>query len=98
MKFNLSKIKLPSFDFKSLFSFSPRDLWNGFLWFLILAIILVIIFDVWIYFHFLSGADGGDGETNTLKTRSLDKALERMEIKRNNTEIYKSGFVIEDPS
>ena|SRR3989344_4622891 len=98
MNLDFSKIKLPSINFRAILDIEPRRLWNGFLWFLVFFALIVIIFDAWVFWYFSSAAAEGGTEINTLKTRKLDKALERLDLKQERLENYRRGPVVEDPS
>lgn len=97
MNLNFRKLKLPKFDLKKAASADPRKLWPGFLWVLIFFAIIVAVSNVWLYFYF-SKSGSETGQIDTLKTLSLDKALERIVAKRDRFETYQNGPMVEDPS
>ena len=91
MNFNFLKFKIPRIKFH----------WNGLLWFLILFLFIVLLFDAWIFWKFFirkPEASFGAQEGTTLQTQLLDKVLERLKEKRLNFENYKENVPVEDPS
>jgi hypothetical protein len=96
MNLNFLKIKLPKIDYKNILRAEPKNMWNGFLWFLVLLAFLAVALDVWAYVYF-SGEKDVPAEINTLRTRKLDGALERVNSKKSRLESLGS-FTIEDPS
>ena len=97
MNLNFSKIKLPNFSLKNVLQVEPKNLWNGFLWFLVFLALLGIALDVWAYIYF-SGEKDTPAEIETLRTRNLDGALLRINSKKARLESLKEGLIIEDTS
>lgn len=98
MNFNF-KFKIPRLGLKKILGSDPRLYWSGFLWFLVFFAALVFIFDAWIFWHFsVRGNEEAPPRVELLRTRSLEKVLERIEEKEANFENYKNGVKIEDPS
>lgn len=97
MNLNFSKIKLPKFDYKNILQAETKNLWNGFLWFLVLIIFLAIALDVWAYIYF-SGEQSVSVPVETLRTKNLDGALMRINSKKARLESLRQGLIIEDPS
>lgn len=93
MNFNFLKLKIPAAKL-------PANYWNRFLWFLILVLVVVLIFDAWVFWRFFGRAqevgtiEGG----KALRLEALERALDRLEKKEANFENYKLNVPVEDPS
>lgn len=103
MKFNFSKLKTflsKSSRAKSGLFWEPEKLWEKFIWFLIFLAIITFAFNGWVFYRFYFNPPEGQNlpEDTVLKTKSFDKALERIEKKKKKFDDYKSNFTIEDPS
>src|SRR3989344_8581070 len=102
MNFNLSKLKKFSFKPNRVGRgpfLEPGKLWGKFIWFLIFFAIATFAFNGWIFYRFYFNSPESQNlpEAVALKTKSFDKALERMEEKKIKFNDYKNNLIIEDP-
>lgn len=92
MNFNFSKLKT--------FLFKPDRAWEKFIWFVIFFAVAAFIFSGWVYYRFYFIPIEGDdlAEVSILKTKSFNKALERLDQKSEKFKNYRNNLIIEDPS
>ena len=103
MNFDFSKLKASLFKSskirRSIF-LRPRELWGKFIWFLIFFALITFAFNGWIFYHFYfnSPAVNELPESAILKPKSFNKAIERIEKKKEKFDNYKNNLIIEDLS
>ena len=99
---NLSRwrFKIPVFSLQKLLAAEPPRYWNNFLWFLLVLLILVLLFDLGMFWKLTRLAEGKvvQAPTELLDTAGLERALRRIDEKKNNFEKYLGDLKVEDPS
>ena len=80
----------------------PERYWNFFLIFMAIILILVLIFDAWVFWSYSYDSDQNEPTSITnsaspelLKKSSFDSVLGRIKTKKENFERFKSNFTLE---
>ena len=78
----------------------PEKLWKKFIWVLIFFAMITFAFNGWVFYRFyFNDSEAADlPEAAILKTKSFNKAIERIEKKKEKFNDYKNNLIIEDPS
>lgn len=102
MRFNIG---FPKFRFRILSSLyqPPQRYWNVFMGSLLVILVLILMFDAWIFWRFSLKGGGAASSFNFAPLQSvrqdvLKRVKERINQKSKNYEKYKAGVRIEDPS
>src|SRR3989344_7052217 len=95
-------LKIPKFGLKHVLSSPPYRYWNGFLFELLVVMILVLAFDAWVFWRFSFGGALGQAvlapdEAETVRRDTLSRVFEKIKAKKEAFEKYKGGAGVEDP-
>ncbi len=99
---NWLKTELPKFKIREALSSPPQRYWNKFLFLLFFILLLVLLFDGWIFWVFLLERPEdiflGEAAVENLDKDAMREVFESMDKKTADLERFRKEGGVEDPS